>query len=45
MFTLSNLENFNPRNVKNKKCVHSLANNTSYTSDNDFKYFIKIIER
>jgi hypothetical protein len=32
MFTLPNLENFNPENVKNKECVHTWANSTSYTS-------------
>jgi hypothetical protein len=32
VFTLPNLEIFNPENVKNKECVHTWANGTSYTS-------------
>ncbi len=32
VFTLSNLEIFNFENVKNKECVHTWANGTSYTS-------------
>jgi hypothetical protein len=31
-FTLLNLENFNFENMKNKKCVHTWANSTGYTS-------------
>jgi hypothetical protein len=31
-FTLLNLEIFNFKNVKNKKCVHTWANSTGYTS-------------
>jgi hypothetical protein len=32
--TLPNLEIFNSRNVENKKCVHTWANGTCYTSTN-----------
>jgi hypothetical protein len=32
VFTLLNLEFFNSENVKNKECVHTWANSTSYTS-------------
>jgi hypothetical protein len=30
VFTLPNLEIFSSKNVKNKKCVHTWANDTSY---------------
>jgi hypothetical protein len=32
VFTLPNLEIFNRENVKNKECVHTWANGTSYMS-------------
>jgi hypothetical protein len=32
VFALPNLENFYPENVKNKECVHTWANGTSYTT-------------
>jgi len=37
VFTLPNLEIFNSENAKNKGCVHTWANSTSYTSKFLFK--------
>jgi len=38
VFTLLNLEIFNSKNVKNKKCVHTWANGISYISLNYCMY-------
>jgi hypothetical protein len=35
VFTLPKLEIFNSTNVKNKECVYTWANNTSYTSKHE----------
>jgi len=35
VFTLLNLEVFNSKNVKNKKCVHTRANNTSSIKEDE----------
>ncbi len=35
VFTLVNLEIFNSENVRNKKCVHTWANSTSYSSKHE----------
>ncbi len=35
VFTLPNLEIFNSTNVKNKECVHTWDNNTSYASKHE----------
>jgi len=35
VFTLPKLEIFNSTNVKNKECVHTWANNTSYASKHE----------
>jgi hypothetical protein len=37
VFTLLNLEIFNSKNVKNRKCVHIWANKTCYTNDDEVK--------
>jgi hypothetical protein len=35
VFTLLNLEIFDAEDVRNKKCVHTLANSTSYSSKHE----------
>jgi len=37
VFKLLNLEIFNSKNVKNRKCVHIWANKTCYTNDDEVK--------
>ncbi len=44
MFTLSNFKIFNSRNVKNKECVHTWANDIGYTTYEPFILKIKAVK-